>query len=363
MAAFTTVDDPGAYFNTITWTGADATLTRSFTGVGFQPDLCWYHGRNVAYNSSLWDAVRGAGNDKDIIANTTGIEGSGDWHEYGYLGSFDTDGFTGTKGSINNGYFNANTYTYAMWNWKAGTTTGIDTTGSSITPSSYSFNQDAGFSIIKYTGDAGASALIPHGLGVTPELIVVKGLTTAQSWAVYHQHIDATAPEDYYIILETTGARVNADNRWNDTAPTSVLFTVGSDSSVNDAYDYIAYCFAGKQGYSKFGTYKGTGNADGTFVYTGFRPAYVMAKASSTTGSWYIFDNKREGQNADSTFGNNRLYANATSVESTDNLIDILSNGFKCRTAGDPNTANTYIYAAFAESSFVNSNGVPTNSR
>jgi hypothetical protein len=356
--AYTAIDDAGSNFNTVIWTGADNTLTRSFTGVGFQPDACWYHGRNVAYNGAIWDAVRGAGAEKDIIVNTDAIEGAGDWNEYGYVGSFDSDGFTGTKGSISNGYFNNATYTYLMWNWKAGTTTGIDTTGSSITPSAYSLNQDAGFSIIKYTGNGGASGLIPHGLGTTPEFMFIKNLDYANDWAIYHKYVDATAPEDYYMKY-TTAARTDSATRWNDTAPTSVLFTVGSDSTVNDSYDYIAYCFTGKQGYSNFGSYEGNGNADGTVVYTGFRPAFVMCKDIDSTSDWLMFDNKRIGFNV----ANYVLEANATTVEATTVLIDILSNGFKFRSTANPNTSSTYIYAAFAESPFVNSNSVPTNAR
>ena len=190
-------------------------------------------------------------------------------------------------------------------------------------------------------------------------MIVVKGLTTNQDWAIYHHKMDLTAPEDYYIKYNTSGGRAAATDRWNDTAPTSVLFTVGSDIGVNDAYDYIAYCYTPIQGYSKFGTYEGNGNADGQFVYCGFRPAFVMCKDIDSSNSWNVFDNKRLGYNVD----NNSMIVNSPNAELTTDLIDLLSNGFKFRSSANPNTSSTYIFAAFAESSLVNSNGVPNNAR
>ena len=347
--AYTAIDDAGANYSTTLYTGTGS--SNAITGVGFAPNLVWLKGLlgDTDFQQFWFDPVRGA--TEYIRSNVSNAEAT----DANSLTSFDSDGFTlGTTYGVN-----ASTKNFVTWDWKAGTTTGIDTTGSSITPSSYSFNQDAGFSIIAYTGDGATSALIPHGLGAVPAMIAVKGLTTAQDWAIYHHKMDATAPEDYYIKFNTNGVRGSATDRWNDTAPTSVLFTVGSDIGVNDAYNYIAYCWAPKQGYSKFGGYEGNANANGTVVYTGFRPAFIMTKSIDSTSDWQIFDSKRDGFNVD----NYELVANDNQAQSTTDRIDILSNGFKCRTAGDPNYGETYIYMAFAESPFVNSNGAPTNAR
>ena len=346
--AYTAIDDSGGFYSTTLYVG-NAPSSNSITGVGFQPDTVWLKERDGSDNHQLINAVIGAGYysspDENVILQTLAES----------LQSFDSDGFTvGNAVQINQ-----SGQLYLSWNWKQGTTTGIDTTGSSITPTAYSFNQTAGQSVIKYTGDGATSALIPHGLGAVPAMIVVKGLTTNQDWAIYHHKMDLTAPEDYYIKYNTSGGRAAATDRWNDTAPTSVLFTVGSDIGVNDAYDYIAYCYTPIQGYSKFGTYEGNGNADGQFVYCGFRPAFVMCKDIDSSNSWNVFDNKRLGYNVD----NNSMIVNSPNAELTTDLIDLLSNGFKFRSSANPNTSSTYIFAAFAESSLVNSNGVPNNAR
>jgi hypothetical protein len=309
--------------------------------------LVWLKGLlgDTDFQQFWFDAVRGA--TKHVNSNSTIAEVT----DVNSLTAFDSDGFTvGTTYGVN-----ASTKNFVTWNWKAGTTTGIDTTGSTITPDGYSFNQTSGMSIIKYTGNNTSGALVPHGLGAVPGLIIVKELDI-NYWVVFHEAMGATK---YLYLNETSAAGTNI-NKWNDTAPTSVLFSLGNSGEVNaSGDDYIAYCFTGIQGYSKFGTYEGNGNANGTFVYTGFRPAFIMTKSIDSTSAWHIFDEKRLGYNPD----NNELEADTYAAQGTSDMIDIVSNGFKCRQSYDPNVAETYIYVAFAQSPFVNSNGAPTNAR
>ena len=189
-------------------------------------------------------------------------------------------------------------------------------------------------------------------------MVIVKS-TNSYDWAVYH-HKNTAAPETDYLVLDTTVATADSAARWNDTAPSSTLVTLGDNGDVNGSgVTMIAYSFAEKQGFSRFGGYEGNGNAEGTFVYTGFRPAFVMTKSIDSTSEWHIFDNRREGYNVD----NDQLEANTGDTETTTDMIDLVSNGFKCRITTDPNVAETYVYAAFAEAPLVNSEGVPCNAR
>ena len=344
MAVYTTIDDPGSFYSTKLYTGTGSSL--GVTGVGFQPDFTWIKNRDEADFHVLTDAVRGATkyveSDSDATESTNAES----------LKSFDSDGFTvGTM--IQN---NTNTEAYVSWNWKAGTTTGI--AGSpSITPSSYSFNATSGFSIIAYVGIDTAGATIPHGLGVAPNMVLIKDLANTNDWAVYHSVLGGTK----YLLLNTTGAAGTASSLWNDTDTTSTLVTLGTTSKVNyDPRTYIAYCFADVKGYSKFGSYIGNGNANGAFVYTGFRPAFFMLKKSSGPDQgWLIVDDKR-GYNT----SNDKMYADSTAAE-TLKYNSLLSNGWKVEEASDTynETGATYIYAAFAEAPFVNSSGVPVNAR
>ena len=350
MADYTTLDDAGSFFNPVLYTGTGSSL--AITGVGFQPDLTWIKGRSFVGSHKLTDAVRGV--TEELESNTTIAENT----EANGLTAFGADGFT--VGS--NADYNTSSATLVAWNWKAGTTTGI--AGSpSITPSSYSFNQTCGFSIIAYTGNYTAGATVPHGLGVAPKMIIVKRLDTSADWMFYNKGMDATAPEDYYMVLNTYGARVDSTIIWNDTAPTSTLFSIGTSTNVNgNTNTYIAYCFADVQGFSKFGGYQGNANADGPFVYTGFRPAYVLLKRTAVADSWNLFDSKRLGYNWD----NEKLAPNNTSVGQTSNdFILLLSNGFKLTTTNTAinNSGELNIYAAFAEAPFVNSEGVPVGAR
>tara|TARA_R100001244_G_scaffold93794_1_gene70531 strand:+ start:1415 stop:2479 length:1065 start_codon:yes stop_codon:yes gene_type:complete len=354
MAAFTTIDDAGLFFNTLLWTGTGS--SHAITGVGFTPDMTWIKKRDGTTNHQVQDTVRSA-----LTQGFTLYPNESDaQQEHGAsITSWDADGFTlGTDGPVN-----GSSDTFAGWSWKAGTTTGIATNGSTtITPSSYSFNQTSRFSVLYYTGNATSGAGLAHGLGVTPTMVIFKNLQTTESWMVYQQYLQ-TPPENYAMQLNTTGQAASNSTNFNNTAPDSVNMILGNGAGTNSVNTFIAYCFADIQGYSKFGGYTGNGNADGPFIYTGFKPACIIIKISigSGTGNWHIFDNKRLGYNVD----NNFLYPNLTNAEDATDVIDLTSNGFKIRATefGINADAKSLIYAAWAKSPFVNSEGVPNNAR
>ncbi len=343
--AYTTVNKSTDYFNTKLYTGNGS--TQSITGVGFAPDMVWTKKRSATDFHAINDKVRGAL--KIIFPNTTDAEDTSS----GCLTSFDSDGFS--LGS--NSGFNANTATFASWNWLANGA-GSSNTDGSIT-STVSANTTSGFSISTYTG-TGANATVGHGLGVAPSIVLCKNTSTTSNWEMYHSSIGAGGQ----ITLNNTNAAGNDGNiLWNSTAPTSSLFSVGTNVATNNSGStMIAYCFAEKTGFSKFGEYTGNENANGTFVYTGFKPAFVMIKnrgASST--DWFIHDNKRLGYN-EKNYG---LFPNLTNAEATDINLDLLSNGFKLRRSTNQlnHAGNYYIYMAFAEAPLVGSNNVPANAR
>jgi hypothetical protein len=312
-----------------------------------QPDLVWIKNRDATDSHCLFDAVRGATEMLNPDTDTAEVT------DADTLTSFDSDGFAlGADVKVN-----TNTEKYVSWNWKANGT-GSSNTDGSINTTATSANTTSGFSISTYTG-TGSAATIGHGLGSIPKMIILKSRGASNIFAVYNIGM-TSAPETDFMKLSRPDATSDLDIIWNDTAPTSTVFSVGTLTDVNDSGDTnVAYCFAEKQGFSKFGAYEGNGNADGPFVYTGFRPALVMTKSVDSTSSWHIFDNKREGYNVD----NDPLVAEVNTAEATTDMIDLLSNGFKFRTSSDPNVAETYIYMAFAEAPFVNSNGVPCNAR
>jgi len=335
------IDKPSDYFNTVLYTGNSS--TQSITGVEFQPDFTWIKARNQAYNHFLFDAVRGV--QKRIKTNSTDAEST-----VTGLTSFDTDGF----GLGSNVDMNGSGVNFASWNWKAGGTASSNTDGS-IT-SSVSANQDAGFSIVSYTGTE-TNATVGHGLGSAPRMILFKRYGTTGNWGVYHESLGNTKG----LFLNTTDAESTESTYWNNTSPTSSVFSLGGSSLGNKSTSMIAYCFAEKQGYSKFGSYTGNGSTDGTFVYTGFKPAFVIFKRSSGTGNWQLLDNKRLGYNVE----NRTIYPNSSIAEQDEDDADLLSNGFKLRGSGtDGNgSGSTYIYMAFAENPFVTSTGVPACAR
>tara|TARA_R110000824_G_scaffold123871_3_gene282001 strand:+ start:437 stop:1519 length:1083 start_codon:yes stop_codon:yes gene_type:complete len=360
MAAYTTIDNAGAFYNTLLYTGTGSSL--ALTGVGFQPDFTWVKNRTATDFHVLTDAVRGA--TKYLKSNETTIETT----DAESLKSFDSDGFTvGTQAQLN-----TNTETYVAWNWKAGTTTGLATNGSTtITPSSYSFNQTSGISILKYTGNTSAGAKVAHGLGVAPKMVIVKNLDDTDDWTIYHQDMDAIemvsntpAPEDYGMYFNNTDAKADNVEYWNDTVPDSVNFTVGVNARVNAAEDYVAYCFADIPGFSRMGGYYGSGNANGQFTYTGFKPAFIMVKRADVANDWILLNNKMSlynNETGDELYADNDQYQNPF----TDGGLDFYSNGFKCRGTNASLNASSgiYIYMAFADSPFVNSNGTAGTTR
>ena len=344
--AYTTINKSTEHFNTKLYTGNGS--TQSITGVGFQPDFTWLKSRNNTYDNFLYDAVRGQG--KYLQSNRTSAEADTD-----QMTSFDSDGYTvGVTGGVAT---NGSGSTMASWNWKANGAGSANTAGS--INSTVSANTTSGFSIVSYTG-TGSLATVGHGLGVAPAMIIIKNRSTTNGWEVYHQSLGNTK----YMQLHTTSAEGTSATRWNNTSPTSTVFTVNTEGGVNSSGgNLIAYCFSEVKGYSKFSSYTGNGNADGTFVYTGFKPAFVMLKNTTTAASWLMYDNKRLGYNVD----NNELVANTSAAEETYDQIDILSNGFKMRANGTSTnkSGDTFIYMAFAEAPLVGGTGagVPCTAR
>jgi len=331
---------PSDFFKPLLYTGNGSTQTIS--GAGFQPDFTWIKGDNSEYHRA-YDSVRGA--TKEIYPNANLGEGT----NANSLTSWNADGFAvGTETGVN-----TNTDDYSAWNWKAGTTSGLS--GGTITPSAYSINTTSGVGIYQYAGTS-SNGTIAHGLGTAPECVIVKKFSAADSWWVYHQGTGAGK----YMVLDTTAAPVTNSAAWNDSAPTDTLIhlgTAGNTNSSSGSPTYIMYAFAPVKGFSSFGKYYGNNNDDGPFIYTGFRPAFLMVKQSNDVGDWLIMDDKRVGYNPD----NNYFKANATSAsQGAANKCDILSNGFKPRSSGaghDLNGASdTYNYMAFAEFPMVSSN-------
>jgi len=343
--AYTTIDDPTIYFNTKLYTG-NATDNTGITGVGFQPDWTWLKDRTNANHHRIYDSVRGA--TKVIYSSLTNAEGTASTG----LKSFDSDGFTLGTGSDENGS-GAN---FVSWNWKAGGTASSNTDGS-IT-SSVSANQTAGFSILTRNG-TGSNGTVGHGLGVAPKMIINKDRNSGSSWwGVFHESLGNTNA----IYLNTTNATDASVQYWNNTSPTSSVFSVGTNSISNaSGGSYISYCFAEIKGYSKFGSYTGNANADGTFIYTGFKPAFIMLKPTSTTGNWFILDNKRNPFNVVDQY----IRANLTNADATFSMMDFVSNGIKIITSDSSINGSgvTYIYMAFAENPFVSSAGIPCTAR
>ena len=445
---------PNEHFNTVIYSG-DGNSTKSITGVGFKADWLWLKGRNTSYSHLLYDAVRGAGSLKAVNSNETRPEGSTvqDDSTFGFLNSFDSDGFSVTKGSDSTSYTNGGSSTYVAWNWNAGDTDGktytvtvvsdsgnkyrFDGFGTSAVtldlaeggtyifnyPSGHPFrfsttadgthgggseyttgvthnsstqvtivvaasaptlyyycsshsgmggqvntnstlgssnfdgtiqstakvNATAGFSIIAYEG-TGSTTTVGHGLGVKPDVMIFKNRDQAHGWLVYHKEIGATKN----LSLNTTAAEATASNKFNNTEPTSTVFTVSTAADSNQSgQSIISYCFSEVQGYSKFGSYTGNGNSNGTFVFTGFRPAWVLIKRINLTRNWIIYDNKRGPFNEVDNF----LEADTSNAEDPKDMIDFLSNGFKLRDSDSDVNANDttpdeYIYLCFAESPF-----------
>jgi hypothetical protein len=353
--AYTTIDDPSVYFQTLLYTG-NATGSRALTNDGnsdLQPDWLWIKQRNSAKNNNIWDSTRGV--TKQLRTNLNNAEATNTTDDQ--IVSLNSDGFTLGDDTDSVGV-NENSQTYVAWQWKANGGTTSSNSDGSIT-STVQANTTAGFSIITYTG-TGSTATIGHGLNSAPEMIITKGRSDAHSWLV---GVTADSSDlSSVLVLQTNAASVTATSNYN-AAPNSSTYQVVSAGGTNNNTDtYVAYVFHSVQGYSKIGSYTGNGNADGPFIYTGFRPAWIMVKRTSTSGeNWNIRDNKRSPINP----ANENLLANDNRAEENYYATDLLSNGFKIRTseAGHNTNGATYIYMAFAEHPFVSSKGVPVTAR
>ena len=357
--AYTNIDDPSAYFQIATYTGAGANTEVTNDGNSdLKPDFLWIKNRGAAYDHVVWDSNRNLGSATNaplLKANTTDAENSTQNWWNATNNGINTDGFQ--FGSSQFFTMNYTSNTYVAWQWKAnGGSTSTDTT-SSIT-STVQVNSDAGFSIVTYTGDGTTTGGFGHGLGVAPKVVFVKRRNGAANWCVYHESIGA----GFYLQLDTTAAQQSGP--WQNLAPSSTTVIVYGGNLVNGSGDtYVAYCFAEKQGYSKFGKYVGNGsNTDGAFIYTGFKPAFIIAKRiDAAAHNWFMWDTKRAPFNLVEAV----LKPNSSAVESSLFQIDILSNGFKhYNNYGSTNESGaSYIYMAFAENPFVTSTGIPTTAR
>ena len=338
MAAFTTIDDPEAYFQVKLYTGNGGSQSITLDGdTDMQPDLIWIKERDDAHSSSVIDSVRGVR--KTLTSDETAsviTESSG-------LSAFDSDGFSFDGAGGN--HVNVSDQPTVAWCWKESAT--------------------AGFDIVTYTGNAAQGRDLSHSLSAVPHVMIVKNRTNSIKWAIYH-HKNTSAPATDHLILDSNAATADDDSTWNDTDPTSSVFTVKSSTSVNgSSADYVAYLWTEKQGFNSMGSYVGNGSTNGTAVHTGFRPAFLMIKRTDSTGNWFMFDNKRSTFNE---IDGDYLEADLPSAEVTTSTavdLDFLSNGFKIRNTSSSYNANdgTYVYFSWAESPFVNSNGVPNNAR
>ena len=347
--AYATINDPSAHFQSTLFTG-NGSSGHAITNTGnsnLQPDWLWIKNHSAVENHLSFDSTRGVTN--RLYPDLDYAEGSN--NSSNFLQSFNTDGFTVGSDPMSNGNGNS----VLGWQWKANGGTTSSNTDGSIT-STVQANTTAGFSIVTYTGNGTAGATIGHGLGVAPSWILVKERGNVRDWNVFH-HRNTSAPETDFLVLNNTDATADAANRWNDTMPSSSVITIGDTSRVNDpSGSYLMYVFAEKQGYSKFGRYTGNSSADGTFVYLGFKPAWLMVKRSSNTGSWLIWNNASDTYNITSQ----AVKADTNNAQTTGYWnIDFLSNGFKLRaTDGELNGGATFVYSAFAAEPLVGTNNV-----
>ena len=346
--AYSTISKPSLHFNTKLYSGNGG--TQSVTGVGFQPDWVWLKRRDAAAGHKLNDAVRGV--NKQLVSNNTNAQNT----DTNVLTAFGTDGFTlGNNSDVNNG-----SGTFASWNWKAGGSGSANTDGSINT--TVSVNTTAGFSIVKWTG-TNSSGTIGHGLGTTPSVFISKSMAGNHAWGVYHKSIGIGSS----TLLNSSNAPDPDSNYYGGTSPTSTIMGLGNSNYTNASGDMIGYAFTEKKGYSKFGSYTGNGSTEGTFVYTGFKPAFLIWKQTNTGGqNWGLFDNKRDPHN----FVSLRLPPDTNDSEGSPSAAgscDFLSNGFKWRSDfGSRNGNNgTYIYMVFAEEPLVANVGasIPATAR
>ena len=336
--AYSSIAKPTDYFNTVLYSGTGS--DQSVTGTGFTADWIWLKERNGADYHFVNDSVRGKGSNNhylNIYPNDTTAEAD----QTTGLNAINSNGFDITyRAELNESGKN-----YVAWNWLAGGTASSNSNGG--TSSTVSVNTTAGFSIVGWTG-AGSATTVGHGLGVAPKVVLLKNRSEVYGWQMYHESLG----NGKYVSINNSDAAATSSQSWNDTSPTSSVFSVGaSDSNNKSGNNIIAYCFAEKQGYSKFGQYEGNANADGTYIYTGFKPAVVIVKNIDAAENWIIFDNKRPGYNLTDAL----LKPNLNNAESTSGVkFDLLSNGFKARVSdAEGNSSATFIYLAFAENPFV----------
>ena len=368
--AYTTIDDPSAHFHTLTYAGNGSnprSLTNSANAGDFKPDWLWIKNRTNTYDHAVFDSLRGV--DKLLKTNQTNAEGSNS----GYHNSFDTNGFTVTA----NGNVNNNNENYVAWQWKANGGTTSNQTGSDI-DSVTQVNTTSKFSIITYTGasnadsdsdnNSGAYWRVKHGLGSTPKLAIFKKRSSAAAWYVWHHKIGGTLDYKYIQLQTNKGVDTESAVLFGNTDWSSTEFEIGGWDVVNrDGSTYVAYMFDEVQGYSKFGSYTGNGNNNGPFVYTGFKPAFVLIKRAVDGGSsqWHTFDSTRNEFNVANKVLFPSTNDNESSYTGSDPQIDILSNGFKLRSSYNQVNASSgnYIHICFAEHPFVSSKGAPVTAR
>ena len=349
-----TIPAGNLFMNATIWTGDNTTprsITNGVTGQSFQPDFVWIKSRSAAYQHNLYDSVRGAGAAFSLSSDQTAAEG-GNSNVYGFLSAFNSNGFAVTQGTAGGGgapngnaYTNQTSTTYVAWNWKAGGAAVTNTAGS--ISAQVSANTTSGFSVVTYTGNATSGATVGHGLGVAPSFIIAKNrINGGTDWPTFH----VSTGNNGGCTLNESAAKVTTAIWWNNTTPSSTVVTLGSGAQTNGSGNGIVlYCWSQIAGYSAFGSYTGNGSADGPFVYTGFRPRFIVIKSTGVE-DWRMFDTSRSTYNIQGA----TLYPNTSSAENAAQLIDINSNGFKCRTTdGAVNGSGTsYIYMAFAENPF-----------
>ena len=346
--AYTTINKPTDHFNTKLYVG-NGSDGHSITGVGFKPDFVWTKNRDHAADHYIHDIVRGV--QKAIRPNNN----SGTYDTSINLQSFDSDGFTvGTQDGLNKSGDNI-----VSWNWLAGGSQGSSNTSGTINTTYTSANTTAGISISQYNGDGNNGATIGHGLGAAPKCVIIKRTDTTSNWIFAEKTFGFTK----FLYLNDDAAATTNAGPFNNTAPSSSVITLGTWNDVNNSSGtYVAYAFAEKTGFSKFGKFTGNGSADGTFIYTGFKPAFMLLKNTTTAGEWWIInDNKRDIDNPIQK----DLFSNNSNTEASHDRMDFVSNGFKMRsTANNSNkSGNIFVFMAFAENPLVGTNNIPALAR